>query len=240
MKPPLLLHVVRDVDRVERDRRVEEAEEDDQRRRRRRCSASRRGCERARTAAACQAMSTCSRACAGNIRSDEAKIGGMTPAVLTFSGRCVAWPPYIFRPTTRLAYWTGSGAGRARRRRSTATTATMTTATIDQRRTASMSPDLRLDEQLHGGVGHAGDDAREDDQRDAVADAALGDLLAEPHDERGAGGERDHRHEAEAPARIGDDLAVLRRRRGCCPRASARCRTPGSATGRSCRSACTG
>ena len=31
----------------------------------------------------------------------------MTPAVLTFSGRWVDWPPNIFRPTTRLAYWTG-------------------------------------------------------------------------------------------------------------------------------------
>ena len=31
----------------------------------------------------------------------------MTPAVLTLSGRCVVCPPYIFRPTTRLAYWTG-------------------------------------------------------------------------------------------------------------------------------------
>jgi hypothetical protein len=31
-----------------------------------------------------------------------------------------------------------------------------------------------------------GDDAGEDDQRDAVADAARGDLLAEPHQEHGA------------------------------------------------------
>ena len=45
-----------------------------------------------------------------------------------------------------------------------------------------------------------GHDAGEDDQRDAVADAALGDLLAEPHDEGGAGGERDHRHDAGSPS----------------------------------------
>ena len=45
--------------------------------------------------------------CAGNIRIDEAKIGGITPAVLTLSGRWVVCPPYIFRPTTRLAYCTG-------------------------------------------------------------------------------------------------------------------------------------
>ena len=35
------------------------------------------------------------------------------------------------------------------------------------------------------------DDAGEDEQRHAVADAALGDLLAQPHDEGGAGGEGD-------------------------------------------------
>ena len=43
---------------------------------------------------------------AGNARIDEAKITGMTPPVFTFSGMCVLEPPYIRRPTTRLAYWT--------------------------------------------------------------------------------------------------------------------------------------
>ena len=38
---------------------------------------------------------------------EEAKITGMTPAVLTRSGRCVVCPPYMRRPTMRLAYWTG-------------------------------------------------------------------------------------------------------------------------------------
>ena len=37
------------------------------------------------------------------------------------------------------------------------------------------------------GQRQADDDAGEDDQRHAVADAALGDLLAQPHDERRAG-----------------------------------------------------
>ena len=41
---------------------------------------------------------------AGNARIDEAKITGMTPPVLTFSGMCVLEPPYIRRPTTRFAY----------------------------------------------------------------------------------------------------------------------------------------
>src|SRR5262249_48455172 len=63
---------------------------------------------------------------------------------------------------------------------------------------------------LDHGLRHTGDDAGEDDQRDAVADAALGDLLAEPHDEGGAGGEGDDGEEAEAPALdvVGDDALV--------------------------------
>ena len=44
---------------------------------------------------------------AGNMRIDEANIGGITPAVLTFSGKWVDCPPNIFLPTTRFAYCTG-------------------------------------------------------------------------------------------------------------------------------------
>jgi hypothetical protein len=44
---------------------------------------------------------------AGNRMRDDAKITGITPAVLMRSGMCVDWPPYTRRPTTRLAYWTG-------------------------------------------------------------------------------------------------------------------------------------
>src|SRR5205085_8206330 len=43
---------------------------------------------------------------AGNARIEEAKITGMTPPVFTLSGMCVLDPPYIRRPTTRLAYCT--------------------------------------------------------------------------------------------------------------------------------------
>ena len=42
----------------------------------------------------------------GNARIDDAKMTGMTPPVLTLSGMCVLDPPYIRRPTTRLAYCT--------------------------------------------------------------------------------------------------------------------------------------
>ena len=38
---------------------------------------------------------------------EDANIGGITPEVFTLSGKCVLCPPYIFRPTTRFAYWMG-------------------------------------------------------------------------------------------------------------------------------------
>jgi hypothetical protein len=60
--------------------------------------------------------------------------------------------------------------------------------------------------------GQVGHDAREDDERDAVADAALGDLLTQPHEEGGARGEREHGHGAERPARLVDDVTGLRAR----------------------------
>ena len=44
---------------------------------------------------------------AGKRISEEAKMTGMTPAVLMRSGMWVDWPPYMRRPTTRLAYCTG-------------------------------------------------------------------------------------------------------------------------------------
>ena len=34
---------------------------------------------------------------------DEAKIGGITPDMLSLSGRCEDWPPMILLPTWRLA-----------------------------------------------------------------------------------------------------------------------------------------
>ncbi len=47
----------------------------------------------------------------------------------------------------------------------------------------------------------------EDDQRDAVADAARGDLLAEPHQEHGAAGQGDRGGETEEHAGVADDVA---------------------------------
>ena len=58
------------------------------------------------------------------------------------------------------------------------------------------------------GARQAGDDAGEDDQRNAVADAARGDLLAEPHQEHGAADQRDDGRDAEEQAGIGDDAVA--------------------------------
>ena len=44
---------------------------------------------------------------AGMDAMDWAKMTGRTPDIFTFMGRLLDWPPYIFRPTCRLAYWTG-------------------------------------------------------------------------------------------------------------------------------------
>ena len=46
-----------------------------------------------------------------------AKMMGMTPDIFTLMGMVVDWPPYIFRPTTRLAYWTGIFRPTGRQRR---------------------------------------------------------------------------------------------------------------------------
>ncbi len=66
-----------------------------------------------------------------------------------------------------------------------------------------------LAQELSGGGGDLGDDAYEDDERDAVADAAAGDLLAEPHQEHGATDEGDDAGDEEEDARIRNQIAGL-------------------------------
>ena len=51
------------------------------------------------------------------------------------------------------------------------------------------------------------DDAGEDDQRNAVADTARGDLLAEPHQEHGAAGQGDRGRDQEEHAGFADHIA---------------------------------
>ena len=106
----------------------------------------------------------------------------MTPPVFTFSGMCVLEPPYIRRPTTRLAYWTVT-------RRWPRSTKMMARDHHDHQDDQDEQPDeadlagLQLIERSQHRAGKFDDDAGEDDERHAVADAALGDLLAQPHDE---------------------------------------------------------
>ena len=114
---------------------------------------------------------------------------------------CVDCPPITRRPITRLAYCTGM-------RRSPRSTRTMkaTTAIIIAIRMISVralqSPvmnTLLID--VADRVRQAHHDAGEDDQRHAVADAALGDLLTQPHDEGRAGGQREDGQQDEPDAR---------------------------------------
>src|SRR5205823_1679990 len=56
-----------------------------------------------------------------------------------------------------------------------------------------------LEEETLRGVGDAGDDTGHDNEADAVADAVLVDLLAQPHEENGAHGHRDDRGELVIP-----------------------------------------
>ena len=72
----------------------------------------------------------------------------------------------------------------------------------DDHRENSDGPGGQQPEGISDGGGHPGNDSGKDDQGDPVADPALGNLLPQPHDEGRTGGEGDHRHEAEAPARI--------------------------------------
>src|SRR5262245_63127474 len=55
----------------------------------------------------------------------------------------------------------------------------------------------------------ADDNACEDDQRHAVSDTPVGDLLAEPHDERRSSRQRKHRHQYESDPRIHNDALAL-------------------------------
>jgi hypothetical protein len=53
-------------------------------------------------------------------------------------------------------------------------------------------------------AGQANHNAGEDQQAHAVANAAVGNLLAQPHDEGGSGGERNHGHQDEADSGVQD------------------------------------
>src|SRR5207249_4964617 len=74
---------------------------------------------------------------------------------------------------------------------------------------------LDLGYDFDNGRGQVDYNASEDQQAHSVADSALGDLLAQPHDERRAGGQADHGHGGEAEPRVGDE-SLLRSLQGRC------------------------
>ena len=59
-----------------------------------------------------------------------------------------------------------------------------------------------------------GGDTGKNDDRNTVAQAALGDLLTQPHQEHGTGQQRHHRHEAECHARINHQARLRFQRDG--------------------------
>src|SRR5713226_1284685 len=76
---------------------------------------------------------------------------------------------------------------------------------------------LRQFIEVHDGTRQADHNAYEYDERHAIADSALADLLAQPHDEGRAGGQGQNGHEHEARARMVDqgpaaDVRALQRR----------------------------
>ena len=138
---------------------------------------------------------------AGMSSSELAKIGGITPDTLSLSGRCELSPPNMRLPCWRLGYCT-----RMRRwARSMNTMKVITATTMNSRKMISMvesAPVRPSSSVLASALRQLRDDAGEDDQRDAVADAARRDLLAQPHQEQRAADDGDHRADAEMPAGI--------------------------------------
>ena len=127
----------------------------------------------------------------------------MTPPAFTRSGKCVDCPPITLRPTTRLAYCTGM-------RRSLRSTYTMkaTTAIIndDQKhhqRERKRSPGgvFRLVNRSATPRGRPKTMPAKISSDIPLPTAALGNLLAQPHDEHAARGQGQHRHQDEAQAR---------------------------------------
>ncbi len=57
--------------------------------------------------------------------------------------------------------------------------------------------------------GHARNDSRENDHRDAVADTALGNLLTEPHQEHRSRNQRDARGDQETRSRVDHEARLI-------------------------------
>ena len=118
---------------------------------------------------------------------------GITPALFTRSGMNVLPPEYIRVPRTRFAYCTGT-----RRWPSWMKMIAAMTRTRDRDR--EQREGVRLHLTSAAIVAASADDAGEDDEADAVADAALADQLAEPHQDQRA--RRQRREDRERQAEV--------------------------------------
>ena len=136
----------------------------------------------------------------GSSSSEEAKIGGITPEVLSLSGRCEDWPSNMRLPTWRLGYWISSR--RCARSMNTMKAITATAIAITTRISpvdnAPWRPSSRVPAIADGSSATMPDRMMSEMPLPMPRD---GDLLAEPHQEHGAAGERDHGRDAEEQAR---------------------------------------
>ena len=203
----VLLHVVGDLVRVEGDRDVEVGEEDDQ-------QEVHRACRTAELLVDQVAVDPALRSpevellgqLADQLRDVEQRRGedDRDDAGHVDLERDVGdVPPYIRRPTIRFAYCTG-----IRR----CDCSTKTTSADDREPERDDQHEDEAAAVLQDRLALAGDPGRdrgEDQQRHAVADAAVGDELAQPHDDGGAGRHRDdHRAERDQVAVVQDRAAV--------------------------------
>ena len=170
-EPAGLLEVLADFLGVVHDGRVEVGEEDDEHGEDDGVDDMARAGRRCRRPGPCSMLGTKEASWAGTNMMAEAKMTGMTPAVFTLKGRKLDWPPITLRPTTRLGLWRGM---RRVPWSMNMMKAVMASTTSDDDRLhgdAALAAGDHLD-LAEDGAGEVGHDADEDDEGDAVADAA--------------------------------------------------------------------
>ena len=132
----------------------------------------------------------------GSSNSDEAKIGGMTPAVFSLSGRCEDSPWNMRLPICRFGYWTSNSTLRTLHENDKRDheDGHDDDGKNERRGQSALAAEFKRSDD---GGRKFSDDPGENDQRNTVADAACGDLFTEPHQEHGAANERDDRCQPE-------------------------------------------
>src|ERR1700684_1151380 len=111
---------------------------------------------------------------AGNSSRLEAKIGGITPDMLSLDGRGVVCTGYIFPADLTLGVVDRDAALGALDEHAERRHADDDADQQDREQRVHLAGADRL-ESAADGAGHAGDDAGQDDHRDTITDAAFGD-----------------------------------------------------------------